>query len=157
MLAAYYTHLKDYGVPPASSPFMSGPVTTGTDLTKRRQDYTTAGFVQHYAFSVGGPDEPWVLMIGPYVASCADVLETDTLTPVKPHMVFVQHDGPGEAWGPDLNTGYYTKVITTFERPVCIVQQGNMLAAVGPSNGRGYPIYDVGIPAQFPPGTTEIK
>jgi hypothetical protein len=157
MLAAYYTQLKDAGSPPVWSLFLPGADTTGTDLTKRRQGYTSGGMVSHYAFSVGQPDEPWVLMIGPYVASCADVLETNTQALVKPHTVFVQRDGPGQAWGPDLNTGYYSKVITTFEWPVCILQLHSTLIVIGPTDGRAYPIHDGGIPAQFAPGVTEIK
>jgi hypothetical protein len=159
LLAAYYSQIKTLGIPPGNTPFEPGPLTTQTDLGMRRQGNSDGGFVKRYSFHVGGEGAPWLLDLGGSVASCADVLETETLRPVKPHTVFVQHDGPGQAWGPDLDTGYYTKIVTTFDWPVCITpdaQDAGRLDVVGPTTG-SYPIHDSGVPAKLGPGTTVIR
>jgi hypothetical protein len=147
-LAAFYTTLKDTGRPPAT-PFAPGPLTTGTDLAARPQGWKKDGAVSHYAFAAG--NDPWLVEdTNGTVYSCADVLENEVIRPAKANTVLVQKDGPGDAWGPDLDTGYYAKVITTFEWPVCIYQDpSGALAVVGPLSG-SYPIHDGGVPAKLP-------
>lgn len=159
LLASYYTQIKKTGMPPSTSPFEPGPLTTATDLGERRQGYVEDGVVSHYSFQVSGSGAPWLLNLGSGVASCADVLETETRRPVKPHTVFVQHDGPGEAWGPDLDPGYYAKIVTTFDWPVCIQpdqQDQGKLDVIGPTSG-SYLIHDSGVPAKLGPGMTVIR
>lgn len=157
LLASYFRYIKKTGAPPATSQFVPGPATTGTDLGKRTQGYTDKnGVVSRYAFSLGGDGAPWLFVLGGgHVESCADILETITMTLKKKHYVFVQKDGPGEAWGPDLDTGYYSKIVTTFERPVCVERVQGGLNVVSPDPPY-YPVHDGGVPAKPAPGTTVV-
>jgi hypothetical protein len=155
-LAAYYTQIKTGSQPTSGSNFLPGPLTTATDLAARQQGYTENGVVNHYSFSIGGSGAPWLFVDeGGRVTSCADVLETVTETPANRKTVFVQKDGPGQAWGPDLNTGYYSKVIRTIDWPVCIGQDESGLGVLGPASG-SYPIHTGGVPAKLKPGLTAI-
>jgi hypothetical protein len=156
LLAAYYTHLKVYGTPPANSPFLAGPLTTGTGLTDRRQGYTSSdGVHAHYAFAVGTPGEPWVLDWGNAITACADVLEYVTQSWVRPNAVFEQFVGTEGNWGADLNTGSYSKIVTTWEWPVCISKFPTGLSVGGLTSG-GFPIHTGGVPATPRPGTTRV-
>jgi hypothetical protein len=155
MLAAYYRRLKQPGPPPTTAYFMPGPLTTGTDLALRQQGYNSGGAISHYAFTVANR-QPWLIGAGGTELACADVLETATQTPARPNTVFVQHDGPGQAWGADLDSGYYSKVIATFEWPVCIAKlAGDKLDVIGPTNG-SVPIHNGGVPAKLSPGMTGL-
>lgn len=160
-LAAYYNGLKRTGVQPTTTPFLPGPLTTGTDLTTRTQGYTTTdGVVGHYRFAVTGDGAPWVFTIGGMTASCADISEYVTSTLANPHTVFDQIDGTKGNWGPDLDTGFYSKIVTTWDWPVCVINgtdpaHPDGLYVFGPSSG-GYPIHDGGVPAKPGPGTTRI-
>ncbi len=157
LLAAYYTHLKDDGRPPAGSPFLPGPLTTGTDLTIRRQGFEFAGIRYHYAFAAAVLGGPWVFNIGQSVESCADIEEYETSTWVKPHTVFEQVDNAKPNWGPDLDSGFYSQIDTTWERAVCITPSPTGgLNVWGADSASGYPIHDGGIPATAGPGTTRV-
>ena len=153
LLAAYYTSLKVTGAPPVGTRFLPGSYTTGTDLTERRQGYTnSSGVIAHYRFTVGAP--PWVFSL--YGATtCAPILEYVTQKWTKPHTVFEQVDGQSPNWGPDLNTGYYSTIVVTYEWTVCITSEANGLDVWGPTGG-GEPIHTGGIPATPAPGTTRV-
>lgn len=157
LLAGYFRQIKKTGAPPAASRFLPGPATTGTDLGQRTQGYTGKdGVVSHYAFSVGGEGAPWLFVLGGgHVESCADILETNTMTLKRKHYVFVQKDGPGASWGPDLDTGYYSKIVATFDRPACVEQVQNGLDVVGPIPPV-YPVHDGGVPAKLTTGATIV-
>lgn len=154
-LAAYYLHLKDFGAPPTTSRFLPGVATTGTDLTLNRQGAESGGVIHHYRFVASALGGPWVF--GVYqVEVCADINEYDTMVWATPHTVFQQIDGTRPNWGADLDTGFYSKIVTTWQREVCIVPSGGKLEAVGTDSPSGYPIHTGGVPATPGPGWTRV-
>jgi hypothetical protein len=155
-LAAYYNHIKVTGSPPATSPFLPGQLTTGTDLGQRRDGFVSGGIVNHYHFVASPLGGPWVFFDGQAMESCADIIEYQTLTWARPNTVFEQIDGTKPNWGPDLDTGFYSKIVTTWQRDVCISPNGGGLEVWGPESTSGYPIHDGGVPAKAGPGTTRV-
>ena len=107
-----------------------------------------------FRFTAAPLGGPWMFFDGAAEA-CADINEYETTTWVKPRFVFQQIDGIKANWGPDLDTGFYSTLVTTWEWPVCITTQPGGLAVWGPSTG-GYPIHDGGIPVTPGPGTTRV-
>jgi len=116
-LVAYYTHLKDAGTPPPHTPFVFSPLTTGTDLTVRRQGYTANGTVAHYRFTIG--DGPWVTNSDGRPIVCADIREDVLEQPLLPGFVFHQ-PSDRSVWDPTVPPGYYSSMMTTYDWPACI-------------------------------------
>jgi hypothetical protein len=156
LLAAYYLHLKDYGVPAAQSRFAPGTLTTGTDLAANRQGSVSGGVVKHFSFAAAPLGGPWVFEENGAIEVCADINEYETFTWARPHTVFEQIDGIKPNWGPDLNSGLYSSIVTTWERPVCITPGQGGLYAWGADRTSGYPIHDGGVPTRAAPGTTRV-
>ena len=156
LVAAYYTHLKAFGVPPPHSRLLPGPLTTGTPLANIRQGHVDSrGVVYHYSFVVEGTGAPWVISIGGGgPTSCADIFENLTMTIARPHTVFDQVANVPD-WGPDLAPGYYSHVVRTFEWPICVTAVPNGLLVTG-TTSLAYEIHDGGVPAALGPGTTRI-
>ena len=156
MLAAYYQHIKNAGVPPAQSPFLPGIQTTGTDLALNREGSVSDGILHRYEFVAAPSGGPWVFEENGSLMSCADINEYSTTTWARPNTVFQQIDGTKPNWGPDLNSGFYSKIVTTFERAVCVVHTPAGLVVWGANSTSGYPIHDGGVPANAGPGTTRV-
>jgi hypothetical protein len=157
LLAEYYSHIKTTGTAPTSSQFLPGYLTTGTDLAKRRQDYVKDGVRTHYAFTADPLGGPWTFEgAGDQAFTCGEVVETAASTLTNPKRVFLQIDKPGQSWGPDLDTGYYSKIVTTFDWPVCILQAGDSLGVVGPTSGSS-PIHTGGVPAKLSPDMSAVQ
>jgi hypothetical protein len=156
MLATYYRHIKVDGAPPAHSVFLAGPMTTRTDLANNLDGSVSGGIIHHYTFVASPLGGPWVFQGEGALMACADINEYATITWARPHTVFQQIDGTKGNWGADLNSGFYSKILTTWERAVCILKTPTGLYVWGTNDASGYPIHTGGVPAPAGPGTTRI-
>ena len=156
LLAAYYTHLKDYGISSADTRFLPGPLTTGTNLTQRRQGYTNSyGVHASYRFAIGGPGEPWVLGPGQHRHRLRRPARVcDRNVGEAAHRLRADRRRPRELGRRSRHWPLPT-IVTTWEWPICISDYPNGLNVGGPSSG-GYPIHTGGVPASPGPGTTRV-
>lgn len=149
---AYMNEIKRTGHQPSSTPFAPGPLTSGNGMQVRPDGNTTNGLAATYTFKPGPYGGPWTFTSGGATMVCGDVSEDAAAAPAQAGHVLIQPPNRHN-WGWDIAPGYYRKITTRWEWPICIYSSGGSLSVGGDLQG-AYPIQSSGIKSESgTPGT----